>query len=62
MEKKYLPAELPLVIYPKKHAVHTTNPFDRKVFKVNRKISVTSYPIIGRTGKFQGAVAIFLGI
>ena len=25
----------------------------------NQKISVTSYPIIGRTGKFLGAVAIF---
>ncbi|MCR9016791.1 hypothetical protein [Aquiflexum gelatinilyticum] len=25
----------------------------------NEKISVTSYPIIGRTGKFLGAVAIF---
>ena len=25
----------------------------------NQKISLTSYPIIGRTGKFLGAVAIF---
>ncbi len=26
---------------------------------ISQKISVTSYPIIGRTGKFLGAVAIF---
>ncbi|HUM46254.1 MAG TPA: PAS domain-containing protein [Chitinophagales bacterium] len=53
------PEELPLVktlkdAYP-----------DHKTFWIeslkgnNQKISLTSYPIIGRTGKFLGAVAIF---
>jgi len=53
------PDELPLVktlrdAYP----YHKTFWIESLTGK-NQKISVTSYPIIGRTGKFLGAVAIF---
>ena len=53
------PEELPLV-----KTLKTCNPH-HKTFWIEslqgkvEKISVTSYPIIGRSGKFQGAVAIF---
>jgi hypothetical protein len=59
-EGKILPPdELPLVktlrdAYP----YHKTFWIESLTGK-NQKISVTSYPIIGRTGKFLGAVAIF---
>lgn len=53
------PAELPLVktladAYPY-HSEFWIESLQGK----KQKISVTSYPIIGRTGKFLGAVAIF---
>ena len=59
-ERKPLPPEsLPLVktlrdCYP----YHKTFWIESMKGKV-QKISVTSYPILGRTGKFLGAVAIF---
>ena len=59
-KKKPLPPEqLPLVKTIKDQLPH------HKVFWIEslqgkaEKISVTSYPVIGRTGKFLGAVAIF---
>jgi PAS domain-containing protein len=53
------PEELPLVktltdAYPYHKAFWIESLTGKK-----QKISVTSYPIIGRTGKFLGAVAIF---
>jgi len=59
-EGKPLPPEsLPLVktlrdVYP----YHKTFRIESMKGK-SQKISVTSYPILGRTGKFLGAVAIF---
>ena len=53
------PDELPLV-----KTLKNCNPY-HKTFWIeslkgkSEKISVTSYPILGRTGKFLGAVAIF---
>lgn len=53
------PDELPLV-----KTLRDASPY-HKTFHIesmqgkNQKISVTSYPIIGRTGKMLGAVAIF---
>lgn len=53
------PEELPLV-----KTLMDAHPY-HKIFRIesmqgkNQKISVTSYPIIGRTGKMVGAVAIF---
>ncbi|MFS8082116.1 MAG: PAS domain-containing protein [Ginsengibacter sp.] len=55
-----LPAEeLPLV-----KALKNGSPFHKSFYieslkGKNQKISVTAYPIIGRTGKMLGAVAIF---
>jgi PAS domain-containing protein len=53
------PGDLPLVKTLNDVSAH------HKTFRIEslegkpQKISVTSYPIIGRTGKFLGAVAIF---
>lgn len=53
------PSELPLV-----QTLQNARPY-HKTFWIeslqgkNQKISVTSYPIIGRTGSMSGAVAIF---
>jgi PAS domain-containing protein len=53
------PEELPLVkTLSKAHPYHLTF-WIESLMGVKQKISVTSYPIIGRTGKFLGAVAIF---
>lgn len=53
------PDELPLVKTLKNaHPYHRSFWIESMKGK-NQKISVTSYPIIGRTGKFLGAVAIF---
>ena len=53
------PDDLPLVKTLKKclpfHKTFVIESLNGK----NEKISLTSYPIIGRTGKFLGAVAIF---
>jgi len=53
------PEELPLV-----RTLRDQYPYHKTFFFVSltgntEKISVTSYPIIGRTGKFLGAMAIF---
>ncbi|HQW93804.1 MAG TPA: hypothetical protein PKY28_11925 [Ferruginibacter sp.] len=53
------PDELPLVM-----TLRNANPYHKSFWieslqGKNQKISVTSYPIIGRTGKMLGAVAIF---
>ncbi|MGB4845080.1 MAG: PAS domain-containing protein [Ferruginibacter sp.] len=53
------PEELPLV-----KTLTDANPYHKSFWIEslkgnNQKISVTSYPIIGRTGKMLGAVAIF---
>ena len=53
------PEELPLV-----KTLHDQYPYHKTFTIVSlsgsaEKISVTSYPIIGRTGKFSGAIAIF---
>ena len=59
-EGNVLPAEeLPLV-----KALKNASPFHKSFYieslkGKNQKISVTAYPIIGRTGKMLGAVAIF---
>lgn len=53
------PEELPLVKTLKNaHPYHKSFWIESLQGK-NQKISVTSYPIIGRTGKMVGAVAIF---
>ena len=53
------PGELPLV-KTLKHAAPFHKSFGIVSLEGNiQKISVTSYPIIGRTGKMLGAVAIF---
>src|SRR5688572_21995708 len=53
------PEELPLV-----KTLRDASPYHKEFYieslqKKIQKISVTSYPIIGRSGKFLGAVAIF---
>ena len=53
------PEELPLV-----KTLQDAFPYHKEFWieslkGINQKISVTSYPIIGRAGKFLGAVAIF---
>jgi PAS domain-containing protein len=54
-----LPEELPLVkTLTDQHPYHKTFWIESLKGQKN-KISVTSYPIIGRTKKFLGAVAIF---
>lgn len=53
------PDELPLVrTLKEQYPYHKTFWIENLLGKME-KISVTSYPIIGRTGRFMGAVAIF---
>ena len=53
------PEQLPLVMtLNDQHPHHKTFRIESMMGKAER-ISVTSYPIIGRSGKFLGAVAIF---
>lgn len=61
LKNPLLPDELPLVKTLKNcHPYHKTFWIESLLGKME-KISVTSYPIIGRSGKFLGAVAIFWG-
>jgi len=53
------PDELPLVQTLKDSSPHHSTFWIISLKGQNHKISVTSYPIIGRTGKLLGAVAIF---
>lgn len=53
------PEGLPLVRTLGDHNPHHRAFWIKSLKGKNEKISVTSYPIIGRTGKFLGAVAIF---
>jgi PAS domain-containing protein len=53
------PEELPLVKTLKDCIPHHKTFWIESLKGKAEKISVTSYPIIGRTGKFSGAVAIF---
>lgn len=57
---KVLPAdELPLVKTLKNASPYHKSFWIESLKGNNQKISVTSYPIVGRTGKMLGAVAIF---
>ena len=59
-EGKALPPEsLPLVKTLRDCYPHHKTFWIESMSGKSQKISVTSYPIIGRTGKFLGAVAIF---
>ncbi len=53
------PENLPLVKTLKDYVPHHKTFWIESLKGKAEKISVTSYPIIGRTGKFSGAVAIF---
>lgn len=53
------PEELPLVKTLKNARPYHKSFWIESMKGKNQKISVTSYPIIGRTGKMLGAVAIF---
>ena len=53
------PENLPLVQTLNDHYPHHLTFLIESLKGKSEKISVTSYPIIGRTGKFLGAVAIF---
>ncbi len=53
------PEELPLVKTLRDESPYHKNFQIENLKGVIQKISVTSYPIIGRNGKFLGAVAIF---
>jgi PAS domain-containing protein len=53
------PDELPLVETLKDCSPHHKTFWIESLKGKAEKISLTSYPIIGRTGKFLGAVAIF---
>lgn len=53
------PDELPLVKTLKTCSPHHKTFWIESLMGILSKISVTSYPIIGRTNKFLGAVAIF---
>lgn len=53
------PGELPLVKTLQNARPHHKTFWIESLQGKNQKISVTSYPIIGRTGKMSGAVAIF---
>lgn len=53
------PEQLPLVKTLKNCYPYHKTFFIESLKGKREKISVTSYPIIGRTGKFLGAVAIF---
>ena len=54
-----LPDDLPLVKTLKNCRPYHKIFLIRNLKGITEKISVTSYPILGRTGKFLGAVAIF---
>ena len=54
-----LPEELPLVKTLKNHLPYHKSYWIESLKGKRERISVTSYPIIGRAGKFLGAVAIF---
>ncbi len=54
-----LPDELPLVKTLQNATPHHKTFWIESLQGKNQKISVTSYPIVGRTGKMSGAVAIF---
>jgi PAS domain-containing protein len=53
------PEELPLVNTLQDALPHHKTFWIESMQGKNQKISVTAYPIIGRTGKMSGAVAIF---
>jgi PAS domain-containing protein len=53
------PDELPLVNTLQDALPHHKTFWIESLQGKNQKISVTAYPIIGRTGKMSGAVAIF---
>ena len=53
------PEGLPLVMTLKDHRPHHRSFWIESMMGKAEKISVTSYAIIGRSGKFLGAVAIF---
>ncbi|HET9430565.1 MAG TPA: PAS domain-containing protein [Chitinophagaceae bacterium] len=53
------PAELPLVRTLKDHLPHHKAFWIESLLGKAERISVTSYPIMGRAGTFLGAVAIF---
>jgi PAS domain-containing protein len=53
------PDDLPLVKTLKEALPYHKSFYIKSVQGKNQKIAVTSYPIIGRTGKMLGAVAIF---
>ncbi|MEP7321674.1 MAG: PAS domain-containing protein [Saprospiraceae bacterium] len=53
------PEELPLVKTLDKRCPHHKTFWIESLRGTKEKISVTAYPIIGRTSKFLGAVAIF---
>ncbi len=53
------PEELPLVQTLQNSRPHHKTFWIESLQGKNQKISVTSYPIIGRTGTMSGAVAIF---
>ena len=53
------PEELPLVRTLNTHLPYYKTFWIESLMGKKEKISVTSYPIIGRAGKFLGAVAIF---
>lgn len=53
------PEELPLVMTLRDACPYHKTFWIQSLKGINEKISLTSYPIIGRTGKFLGAVAIF---
>ena len=53
------PEQLPLVNTPQDALPHHKTFWMQSLQGKNQKISVTSYPIVGRTGKMSGAVAIF---
>ena len=53
------PDDLPLVKTLKKCNPYHKSFWIKSLTGISQKISVTSYPILGRTGKFLGAVAIF---
>ncbi|MEO6166092.1 MAG: PAS domain-containing protein [Chitinophagales bacterium] len=56
------PAELPLVKTLKDAYPYHKTFWIQSLKGNNQFISLTSYPIIGRTGKFLGAVAIFWAV
>ena len=53
------PDELPLVVALNQQRPHFKTFWIENLQGKTEKISVTAYPIIGRTGVFMGAVAIF---